>query len=415
MEASFVTADFGILQVPHPLNPELTATLILGEELSVEQVVVSYNFFIGLWNWIKDTAYGIVTLVQILLQAILVDGGRGTSEDRPLIPGPLSRQEIDDFHQGVRDLVVYAFTNPKTAGAAVLNALLEKASHVYECGNYLYVAGYELPEIGSYFIAAPVKGTAAAGGLAGRLRAIGLSGHLSTTLASSGAYGQRLDRLIGLTLSSKKGSAHIGPLKKVIEEAADTRVSNHLKANAALRAAEKLVVKKGVLDYNALLVWLQPQIVAVGKLYSTLSLEQSKAILRKVFPRGSRVGKYVETVNRGSVSGQISELKLAAALIKAGWEVVDIRHGGIPEIDIILKHADRYIAVETTSGKLTIGVDRLLLRRKYMKEVYEYGGSNNDVMYIGISSSQPTKTFLQELRKQELMWAHIKIGKHINN
>ena len=410
-----VTADFGILQVPHPLNPELTATLILGEELYVEQVVVSYNFFIGLWNWIKDTAYGLVTIVQILLQAILVDGGRGTSEDRPLIPGPLSRQGIDDFHQRVRDLVVNAFTNPKTEGAALLNALLEKASHVYECGNYLYVAGYALPEIGSYFIAAPVKGTAAAGKAAARFRAIGFSGNLAKTLGGSGAYGERLDRLIGLTLSSKKGSAHIGPLKKVIEEAADTPASNHLKANAALRAAEKYVVKKGVLDYNTLLVWLQPQIVAVGKLYSTLSLEQSKAILRKVFPRGSRVGDYVETVNRGSVSGQISELKLAAALIKAGWEVVDIRHGGIPEIDIILKHADRYIAVETTSGKFTIGVDRLLLRRKYMKEVYEYGGSNNDVMYIGISSSRPTSTFLQELRKQELMWAHIKIGKHINN
>ena len=401
--------------MPHPLNPELTATLILGEELYVEQVVVSYNFFIGLWNWIKDTAYGLVTIVQILLQAILVDGGRGTSEDRPLIPGPLSRQGIDDFHQRVRDLVVNAFTNPKTEGAALLNALLEKASHVYECGNYLYVAGYALPEIGSYFIAAPVKGTAAAGKAAARFRAIGFSGNLAKTLGGSGAYGERLDRLIGLTLSSKKGSAHIGPLKKVIEEAADTPASNHLKANAALRAAEKYVVKKGVLDYNTLLVWLQPQIVAVGKLYSTLSLEQSKAILRKVFPRGSRVGDYVETVNRGSVSGQISELKLAAALIKAGWEVVDIRHGGIPEIDIILKHADRYIAVETTSGKFTIGVDRLLLRRKYMKEVYEYGGSNNDVMYIGISSSRPTSTFLQELRKQELMWAHIKIGKHINN
>ena len=419
-----VTADFAVLQVPNPLNSQLTATLILGEEIFVDEVVVSYNFFSGIWNWIKDTAYGFAVLLQISLQLLIVDAGTPSvvwqaenraDVPRPVIPGPLSQQEIDDFLLGVRDLVVYAFENPQTAGTKLVNALLEEASHVYECGNYLYVAGYWLPEIGSYFITAPVKGTAAAGRLAGRLRAIGLSGHLSTTLASSGAYGQRLERLIGLTLSSEKGSAHIGPLKKVIEEAADPHVSNRLKANAALRAAEKYVVKKGVLDYDALRVWLQPQIVAVGKLYSTLSLEQSKTILRKVFPRGSRVGEYVETVNRGSVSGQISELKLAAALIKAGWEVVDIRHGGIPEIDIILKHADRYIAVETTSGKFTIEVDRLLLRRKYMKEVYEYGGSNNDVMYIGISSSQPTKTFLQELRKQELMWAHIKIGKHINN
>ena len=399
--------------MPHPLNPELTATLILGEELSVEQVVVSYNFFIGLWNWIKDTAYGIVTLVQILLQAILVDGGRGTSEDRPLIPGPLSRQEIDDFYQGVRDLVVYAFTNPKTAGAAVVNALLEKASHVYECGDYAYVVGYLIPEVGSFFVAAPAKGTAVAGKAAARFRAVGFSGNLAKTLGGSGKDGERLGSLIALV--NAQGPRHLEPLKDAIVKAADGHIGSQSKAKAALKAAEEYVVRKDVLDYDTLRKWLQPRIVAVGNLYSDLSLEQAKAILRKVFPRESRVGIYIETVKRGIESGHISELKLAAAFVRAGWKVVDIRHGLGPEIDIILKHADRYIAVETTLGAFTIKVDRLLLRRKYMKEVYEFGGSNNDVMYVGISASKPAKTLLDALRKEGLIWAHIKIGRHIKN
>ena len=147
-EGISVRADAGVLVAPHPLNPNLTAILISGEEIHVEEIIRSSGSVAGAWDWGKDTAYGVAFLLQVVfLDPVLltaevvtrgiviadqVGGGDLLNDSTKLTdlvtypdffyPGGLSRLE---YYQGHADLAVYAWENPSEVGAGLWNSLWE--------------------------------------------------------------------------------------------------------------------------------------------------------------------------------------------------------------------------------------------------------------------------------------------------
>ena len=413
-EGISVRADAGVLEAPHPLNPNLTAILISGEEIHVEEIIRSSGWVAGVWDWGKDTVYGVAFLLQIVLTKSSVsqfESSPGRDFLARHVPGILTQQEVHEHREALIDLAVYAWENPSEAGVSAWNSLKEPYAEAWRCGDSGYAIGYAVPDVLTVFFAAPIKGAS----VTHSLKAIGINDNLASILGKSGKYAGPLEDLVKRVdeVGSKQDK---DGLRDAITRGAATKAGKapDAQGKAAFEAADEFLTLRRVLEYEHSLRWIQTKMGPVGKRYNDLSFEESAAILRNEVKAG-RLRKSESQLNKiimgAKTAGQQSEVRLAAALVKEGWDVVDIRYqlirnGDIRgEIDVIVRLEDRYIGIET---KTSFSPDAGDLNRyqNLLRDDRLYGNRNNEVVFAAVTQGVKQGA-LTELQQQKFLWFRI--------
>ena len=441
-----VRADAGVLVAPHPLNPNLTAILISGEEIHVEEIIRSSGFVTGAWDWGKDTAYGVAFLLQVVFTTKLdhvlltaevvtergiviadqVRGGDLLNDSTKLTdlvtypdffyPGGLSRQE---YYQGHADLAVYAWENPSEVGVGLWNSLWEPYTKAWRCGDYGYAIGYGAPEVVTVFFGLPIKAGTKAASVARTLKVIGIGDNLASTLGKSGKYAAPLEDLVKRV--DKVGSKQDKDgLRDAITRGAATKAGKGADAQgkAAFEVADEFVALTRVLGYKYSLEWIQTHMGPVGKRYNDLSFEDATKILaEEVKAGGLDEVKFKTVVDDATDLGKQSEVRLAAAFVQEGWQLVDIKHiilGKFDkkihkgEIDFLVRREGITMGVET-SLHFKMNPQELAFKQNYVRTVLEKN-PDNDVMYIGVTSSKKIRGGVggaDALEEGKYLWAHI--------
>ena len=441
-EGISVRADAGVLEAPHPLNPNLTAILISGEEIHVEEIIRSSGSVTGAWDWSKDTASGVAFLLQVVfLDPVLltaeavtrgiviadqVGGGDLLNDSTKLTdlvtypdffyPGGLSRLE---YYQGHADLAVYAWENPSEVGAGLWNSLWEPYTKAWRCGDYGYAIGYGAPDVVTVVFGLPIKAGTKAASVARILKTIGVSDNLASTLGKSGKYAAPLDDLV--TQVKQAGTKKdIDGLRDAITRGAATKAGKGADAQgkAAFEVADGFVALRRVLGYEYSLRWIQTHMGSVGKRYNDLSFEDATKILAEKVKTGRLDEvKFKNVVDDATDLGKQSEVRLAAAFVQEGWQLVDINHiilGKFDkkihkgEIDFLVRREGITMGVET-SLHFKMEPTELAFKQNYVRTVLEKN-PHNDVMYIGVTSSKKIRGGeggADALEEGSYLWAHI--------
>ena len=285
-EGISVRADAGVLEAPHPLNPNLTAILISGEEIHVEEIIRSSGWVTGVWDWGKDTVYGVAFLLQIVFTKSSVsqfESSPGRDFLSRHVPGILTQQEVHEHREALIDLAVYAWENPSEAGAGAWNSLKEPYAEAWRCGDSGYLIGYAIPDIFTFYVGTPIKAARAAR----TLRAIGINDNLASILGKSGKYAGPLEDLVKRV--DKVGSKQDKDgLRDAITRGAATKAGKgpDAQGKAALEVADEFLALRGVLGYEHSLRWIQTHMGPVGKRYNDLSFEDATKILAEKVKAG---------------------------------------------------------------------------------------------------------------------------------
>ena len=432
-----VQPDAGVFVAHHPLNPYLSAIVIVGNEIQVEEVVRSSGIISGLWDWGKDTVLGLAIILQVLFSAptpihVSEDGEVSRLPQQPYpareflaerIPGILTAEEVDEQREALRQIATYLWENPKEAGS-LLGAFTEPYTLAWSCGDYGYAIAYGVPEFVTFFIGGAYAKT---GKVAASLRSIKISEPLASTLARSGKYGPPLEELV--TLVKEVGSeADITGLTRTIRSSAASKAGKTLdeQAKAALDAAEDFVKTKKLREYERNLKTIQNQMANVGQGYRSLSFDDAAKILRKRAQAGNsqksagnlqeRTDKINSIIKVASAAGPgsaglRSEIRLAAALIEEGWDVVEIRYqmvrGGIAqgEIDVLVRQGGRYIGIETKTS-FSVGTESLRKSRDLLIDDLRYKNPDNDVIFVAVTQSDNVGV-INALKNERFSFARI--------
>ena len=280
-EGISVRADAGVLEAPHPLNPNLTVILISGEEIHVEEIIRSSGWVTGVWDWGKDTVYGVAFLLQIVFTKSSVsqfESSPGRDFLARHVPGILTQQEVHEHREALIDLAVYAWENPSEAGAGAWNSLKEPYAEAWRCGDSGYLIGYAIPDIFTLYVGTPIKAARAARAL----RAIGVSDNLASILGKSGKYAEPLEDLAKRV--DKVGSKQDKDgFRDAIARGAATKAGKapDAQGKAAFEVADEFLAVRRVLGYEHSLRWIQTHMGPVGKRYNDLSFEDATKISRK--------------------------------------------------------------------------------------------------------------------------------------
>ena len=435
-EGISVRADAGVLEAPHPLNPNLTAILISGEEIHVEEIIRSSGFVTGAWDWGKDTAYGVAFLLHqafmqgqdpFLIARELAIDRTDSNELRELIelvpvppdtfyPGGVSRLE---FYQGYKDLTVYAFENRSEFGAGIWNSLWEPITQARRCGDYGYVVGYGVPDVVTVFFGLPIKAGTKAASVARTLKVIGIGDNLASTLGKSGKYAAPLEDLAKRV--DKVGSKQDKDgFRDAIARGAATKAGKgpDAQGKAAFEVADAFVALRRVLGYEHSLRWIQTHMGPVGKRYNDLSFEDATKILAEKVKAGRLDEvKFKIVVDDATDLGKQSEVRLAAAFVQEGWQLADIKHiilGKFDkkihkgEIDFLVRREGITMGVET-SLHFKMNPSELAFKQNYVRTVLEKN-PHNDVLFIGVTSSKKIRGGeggADALEEGSYLWAHI--------
>ena len=417
-EGISVRADAGVLEAPHPLNPNLTTILISGEEIHVEEIIRSSGWVTGVWDWGKDTVYGVAFLLQIVFTKSSVsqfESSPGRDFLSRHVPGILTQQEVHEHREALIDLAVYAWENPSEAGAGVWNSFKEPYAEAWRCGDSGYLIGYAIPDIFTFYVGTPIKAARAAR----TLRAIGINDNLASSLGKSGKYAGPLEDLVKRV--DKVGSKQDKDgLRDAITRGAATKAGKapDAQGKAAFEAADEFLALRGVLGYEHSLRWIQTHMGPVGKRYNDLSFEDATKILAEQVKAGRLdEAKFKKVVDEATDPGKQSEVRLAAAFVQEGWQLVDVKHiilGKFDknlhkgEIDFLVRREGITMGVET-SLHFKMKPSELAFKQNYVRTVLEKN-PHNDVMYIGVTSSKKIRGGeggADALEGGSYLWAHI--------
>ena len=191
------------------------------------------------------------------------------------------------------------------------------------------------------------------------MKTIGVSDNLASILGKSGKYAEPLEDLAKRV--DKVGSKQDKDgFRDAIARGAATKAGKGPAAQgkAAFEVADEFVALRRFLGYEHSLRWIQTHMGSVGKRYNDLSFEDATKILAEKVKTGRLDEvKFKNVVDDATDPGKQSEVRLAAAFVQEGWQLVDIKHiilGKFDkkihkgEIDFLVRREGITMGVETS-------------------------------------------------------------------